>query len=444
MKFLFATVPADGHFNPLTGIAMHLKAAGHDVRWYTGPSYAAKLERLGIPHYPFQRATEINGNNISEVFPERVKLHGPALIRFDGKHMMVINTGNYFEDIQEIDASFPFDALFCDAAFYAMKLIKEKLGKWVYTIGIAPSLETSRDVPPNFVGLKPARTVIGKLIHQGMRAIMERMVMNDVKDLYNRILVSHGLAPVEGSLFDVSYRSPDVVFQSGVPGFAYPRREHNPRVQFVGALLPYKAAISTAFSQPEKLAAYKQVILISQGTVDNKDPHKLIIPALEALKDTDALLIVTTGYCQTEALRASYPQDNIVIEDFVDFDFILDHTDLFICNGGYGSVLLSLSKGVPLLTAGIREGKNDINAHVDYFRVGIDLRSENPKPSDIWRAAERLLSEPHWQQNVARLRDELSAYEPNELIDASLAQSSASKPERSMPSLQAYLEGEAS
>jgi UDP:flavonoid glycosyltransferase YjiC (YdhE family) len=212
-----------------------------------------------------------------------------------------------------------------------------------------------------------------------------------------------------------------VLFQSGVPSFAYPRRECNPKVKFVGALLPYKAAITTAFSQPEKLNKYKRVILISQGTVDNKDPRKLIVPALEALKDTDALLIVTTGYSQTEALRTSYPKDNIVIEDFVDFDFILNHTDLFICNGGYGSVLLSLSKGVPLLTAGIREGKNDINAHVDYFGVGIDLRTESPKPSDIRRVAERLLSEPRWKQNVARLRDELSGYHPNELIDAYLA-----------------------
>ncbi|HSH77657.1 MAG TPA: glycosyltransferase [Herpetosiphonaceae bacterium] len=404
---------------------MHLKAVGHDVRWYTGPSYAAKLERLGIPHYPFQRATEINGDNISELFPERAKLHGPALIRFDGKHMMVANTGNYFEDVQEIDAAFTFDVLFCDAAFYAMQLIKEKLGKRVCAIGIAPSVETSKDVPPNFVGLKPAKTAIGKLIHQGMRAMMERMVMNEVKDLYNRILASHGLAPIDGSLFDVSYRSPDVVFQSGVPGFAYPRRERNPKVQFVGALLPYKAAITKAFSQPEKLDTYKRVILISQGTVDNKDPRKLIVPALEALKDTDALLIITTGYCQTEALRTAYPQDNIVIEDFVDFDFILDHTDLFICNGGYGSVLLSLSKGVPLLTAGIREGKNDINAHVDYFGVGIDLRTESPRPDDIRRAAERLLSEPHWKQNVARLRDELSGYHPNEMIDAYLADGEA-------------------
>ena len=28
MKILFATMPFDGHFNPLTGVAMHLKAAG--------------------------------------------------------------------------------------------------------------------------------------------------------------------------------------------------------------------------------------------------------------------------------------------------------------------------------------------------------------------------------------------------------------------------------
>mgnify|MGYP001016572938 CR=1 FL=1 len=48
MKILFATMPFDGHFNPLTGIAMHLKEAGHDVRWYAGSSYAEKLQRLDV------------------------------------------------------------------------------------------------------------------------------------------------------------------------------------------------------------------------------------------------------------------------------------------------------------------------------------------------------------------------------------------------------------
>lgn len=425
MKILFATMPFDGHFNPLTGVAMHLKAAGHDVRWYAGPSYAAKLARLGIPHLPFQRATEINQQNIGELFPERAKLRGPALIRFDGKHIFVGNTENFFEDVREIDASFPFDALFCDAAFYTMKLIKEKLGKRVCAFGVGPSLETAKDVPPNFAGLKPAKTTMGRLVHQGMRAMMERMVMSELKGIYNGTLAAHGLSPIEGSLFDVSYRSPDVLFQSGVPGFAYPRRDPNPKVKFVGPLLPYKVGIATAFSHPEKLEKYKRVILVSQGTVDNKDPGKLIVPALEALKDSGALLIVATGYSKTEELRKSYPQDNIIIEDFVDFDFILDHTDLFICNGGYGSTMLSLSNGVPVLAAGIREGKNDVNAHVDYFGVGIDLRTESPKPADIRRAAERMLSEPRLKQNVARLRAEFSGYHPNELIDAYLSNGEA-------------------
>ena len=186
MKILFASMPADGHFNPLTGVAMHLKAAGHDVRWYAAPSYIAKLERLGIPYFPFVRATEINASNIGELFPERAKLRGPALIRFDGNHFFVANTDNYFQDVQDINASFPFDVLLCDAAFYAMQLVKEKLGKRVCAVGVGPSLETSKDVPPNFAGLKPAKNALGRLAHQGMRAMMERMVMSDLKANYNR------------------------------------------------------------------------------------------------------------------------------------------------------------------------------------------------------------------------------------------------------------------
>jgi hypothetical protein len=37
------------------------------------------------------------------------------------------------------------NVLICDAAFYAMKPGKEKLGKRVYAVGIGPSVETSKD-----------------------------------------------------------------------------------------------------------------------------------------------------------------------------------------------------------------------------------------------------------------------------------------------------------
>lgn len=60
MKILFANVPADGHFSPLTGMAMELKSRGHDVRWYTSKMFAQKLQKLGIHHYPFQKALEVS------------------------------------------------------------------------------------------------------------------------------------------------------------------------------------------------------------------------------------------------------------------------------------------------------------------------------------------------------------------------------------------------
>jgi UDP:flavonoid glycosyltransferase YjiC (YdhE family) len=132
-------------------------------------------------------------------------------------------------------------------------------------------------------------------------------------------------------------------------------------------------------------------------------------------------LIVGTGHSHTEELRRSYPEDNVLIEDYVDFGAVLERADLFVCNGGYGSVLLSLSRGVPLVVAGIREGKNDVNARVDHFGVGINLHTESPKPDAIRRAADQVLGEPRWKQNAVRLSDELRQYRPYDLIDDYMA-----------------------
>jgi len=48
LRILFASLPADGHFNPLTGTAVHLARLGHDVRWNAAPEYAPTVTRLGM------------------------------------------------------------------------------------------------------------------------------------------------------------------------------------------------------------------------------------------------------------------------------------------------------------------------------------------------------------------------------------------------------------
>lgn len=43
----------------------------------------------------------------------------------------------------------------------------------------------------------------------------------------------------------------------------------------------------------------------------------------------------------------------------------------------------SIVNKLPMVVAGIHEGKNEICARVGYFKLGINLRTENPKPEKI-------------------------------------------------------------
>ena len=172
---------------------------------------------------------------------------------------------------------------------------------------------------------------------------------------------------------------------------------------------------------PAQLGHFPRTVLVSQGTIDNVDPGKLMIPALDALQDTDCLVVVATGGRRTAELRRLYPHRNVVIADWIDFDAILPHVDVFVCNGGSGSLLLSLGHGVPVVAAGTREGKNDNNAHIDYLGLGINLRTEKPSPRRIRQAIDTVLREPRFRANAARIRLEIQQYDPNQIVDAALA-----------------------
>ena len=102
MKILFASMPADGHFNPLTGIAVQLADRGHDVRWYAGPAYGTRLDRLGMRWFPYERATEVMAGNLNDLFPERASLKGPKLISLDLEALFVSQVENHFQDLAHL------------------------------------------------------------------------------------------------------------------------------------------------------------------------------------------------------------------------------------------------------------------------------------------------------------------------------------------------------
>ncbi len=422
MRILIATVPAAGHFNPLTGPAVRLAELGHDVKWYAGPDYAARAERLGLQVIPYKEATEITADNVNSLFPERQKLKGRKAIEFDADVFFAGPVRAQFCDIRHAREKFAFDALLIDGAFYAGYLVAKRLDVPVFVIGsiAAPSLRGGNSVTP-FFGLRPPKTIVGRLVNRVARAMIVSGSRKGV-ETFNAYLAEEGLPPVTVEDYFDCTQQPDVarrVFKIGLPELDFPAVWIPPHTEWVGALLPHRAA-APAPLDPRIIEQSGKVVVVSQGTVDNHDPGKLIIPAIEAFAGGDRLLVVVTGGVGTDEMRSRYQYDNVLIEDFVGFDLLFPHTELYITNGGLGGVLLALSHGVPLLVAGTREGKGDINARLAYRGLAVDLRSETPSASAVARGAKRVLSDMDMRNRVAAVKVTLATYDSVGIIERGL------------------------
>jgi UDP:flavonoid glycosyltransferase YjiC (YdhE family) len=299
--------------------------------------------------------------------------------------------------------------------FTAIPLVKKILRKPVISVGVLPLIESSKDLAPSGLGLTPPDSFAKKLGYQLLRFLTDKILFGKSHRLYRKILGTHGIE-VKGNTMDFLVRQSTFFLQSGTPGFEYKRSDLGKNIRFIGALLPARASTKPAIDLHAKVRAFKKVILVTQGTIE-KDPEKLLVPVLDAYKNTDFLVIATTGGSKTDQLRQRYNYANVIIEDFIPFDQVLPHADVFITNGGYGGVMLAIEHRVPLVVAGIHEGKNEINARVGYFKLGINLKTETPTSARIKSGVSEILANPEYKASTIRLGKEFQQYNPFELCE---------------------------
>lgn len=421
-KVLFANFPGDGHFNPLTGLAMHLKKAGCDVRWYTSKKYEPKINKLGIPFYGLKKALDFaSATDIHSVFPDR-KNHKSqvAKLKHDMINVFILRSPEYYEDILDIYEEFQFEVMVADITFGGIPFVKEKMGIPVIGIDIIPLTETSRDLPPAGLGMTPSSSFIGKRKQDIMRFFADKVLFAHPTRVMTQLLAKYGISTGGSNLFDILIKKSTIVLQSGSPGFEYKRSDLSKHIHFIGPLLPYHAKKERKPWFDERLNQYSRVILVTQGTVET-DIEKLLVPTIEAFKNTDVLVVATTGGAHSEQLRKSYPEQNIIIEDFIHFEDVMPYADVYITNGGYGGVLLSIQNELPMVVAGVHEGKNEINARVGFFKLGINLKTENPTPLQLHKAVEEIFENPVYANNVSVLNKEFNEYDPNTLFASHVA-----------------------
>jgi UDP:flavonoid glycosyltransferase YjiC (YdhE family) len=89
----------------------------------------------------------------------------------------------------------------------------------------------------------------------------------------------------------------------------------------------------------------------------------------------------------------------------------MQSVDLLISNGGYGTVNMALAHGVPIVSAGLTEDKEEVSAHVQWAGIGIDLRTNQARPEAVRTAARKVLDRPVYRERSKQLALEFASHD---------------------------------
>jgi MGT family glycosyltransferase len=407
-RILIATVPVLGHLAPLLPIARSLVTRGHDVRWYSGAKYRARIEATGARPVGYTRARDYDDAKLDEAVPGRAELRGLAQLKQDMKFFIDCAPGQ-LDDLRALLDSFPAAVVLHDPTMLGGIFSCELGGPPSVVLGVLPLVVSSVDAPPFGLGLQPSATALGRLRNRALHWLVRNVIFRNVQTHWNQTRAGVGLPPT-GWWMDHAVQRTAFYLQPSVPGFEYPRSDLPEKVRFIGPIAPDQSPVPPPPFWAE-LDGTRPIIHVTQGTLANTKPS-LIAPALEALADEDVLVVVSTGNRPIEQLALGTLPKNARVATFLSYPDLLPKTSVMVTNGGYGGVQMALSHGVPLVVAGASEDKPEVAARVAWSGTGINLKTATPSPDAIRTAVRAILANPSYRSRAGALATEYRAHDP--------------------------------
>jgi MGT family glycosyltransferase len=402
-RILIATIPVFGHVAPFVPLARALVASGHEVRWYTGAKYRARVEATGATFVGHTRARDYDDARVDEEFPERARLRGLAQLRFD-LGFFISNAPEQLADLRAILATFPADVVLHDMMMIGAHFLFELGGPPTGALGISVLAASSRDTAPFGLGLQPSPSALGRLRNRALNWLVEHVAMREVQSCWNATRARVDLPPTRWWMDELTRET--FYLQPTVPGFEYPRTDLPATVRFIGPLPPEQPIDAQLPEFWHELDGTRPVVHVTQGTIANTSPV-LFAPAIDALAHEDVLVVVATGHRSVAELGLDRVPDNVRVAPFIPYSHLLPRISAMVTNGGYGGVQLALAHGVPLVVAcASSEDKPEIAARVAWSGVGVSLGRSTPRPRAIRAAVRAVLDQPRFRERARTLADE--------------------------------------
>ncbi|XXG99608.1 phospholipase C type enzyme [Hypoxylon texense] len=249
-------------------------------------------------------------------------------------------------------------------------------------------------------------------------------------------------------LSGANYTAHNTVLQLGVPGFEYPRSDWPTGFKFVGLVQGAPkpkpgAAQSGPAKDPEfpwwpELASNsalpaserKKVVVVAQGTVEI-NPHDLIIPTLRAFapRADDVLVVAILGWKDANLSKYDIQApSNARIADYLSYDAVLAHADVWIHNAGFGAVNHGIANGVPMVVAGEGMDKTENSRRVAWSGIGVDLGTATPSAEQVRDAVESVLRDERYTGRVRELQKESEEIDCFDIVHRELLKAIKERP----------------
>lgn len=428
---VFAARPEHGHTYPILQIARDMIRRGFEATILTGEQYGEDIIKMGarpvtLPHYdPTPEA-------LGELAKVTSKLQTLAWgLRHIVAPQMPIWYGTLKETLETLRLERPGQQfiIMSDLAFTGQQPLVRgaplpkgfSVRPPVIHINVVPLAMPSIDTGPFGLGLPPDSSESGRARNKLLNAIYYGPdgPYGPFGAEHIRLLKSLGATDIPSTVEAWGYTTsfPDITLQVCSPSLEFPRSDLPDNVHFVGCLprkpigpdYEYPQWLKDIVSPTDGSTRKKRIIGVAQGTIA-VDYTDLIIPTIQGLaNDDDVVVIALLGKKgATLPKRVTVPANARVV-DYMPYEVVLNHADVWVANAGYGGFTQGVMHGVPMVLAGDTQDKPDIAMVGEWSGVACNLRTGTPTPEQVAKGVREILSNDSYKARVVEVQKENEA-----------------------------------
>lgn len=373
-KFIFFSLPAQGHTNPTLTIAQELHNRGHKVIYYSTNEFKKQIEITGVTFraYPFHLD------------------YDKAISRSVGKvaKKLIDQTKKELSHHLEIIGKEKVDCILHDSVALPGKIIAHTLKIPAVSLITTPAYHPDivKKYPRVFLKLFSKSFLLDK---EGIQALYE----------YRKLLKKYQIDVNFNDLL-MNKEKLNLIFTSA---YFHPCSDSfGKEYKFIGPSFIVKNGQDEVSSTLKK---NKKTVYISLGTVVN-DNLKLYRLLLNTFAHTDYQVILSLGNRFTLADIGPIA-DNIIVKRYLNQLKVLQKTDIFITHAGMNGVNESLYYGVPMILIPDTEEQKLIAKRTAELGAGIGLNKKTITEKLLLAKTEQILQTKEYYINAKKIQKTL-------------------------------------